>query len=145
MIWWQVWSDWLRQVWNDWLRDGGQVRSDEDKLRNAVLRGIKLDDEDDDEYRVSRCDLHRAKDLFTDEWFSRRADQSEGRNPNIFRDEWFCDGCYFSEDGCVIYKADGKPFAYFNETCNTFQSDATGRMVFYYDLAGEQLWPARRA
>jgi len=71
--------------------------------------------------------------------------KEKGRNPNILRDEWFCDGCYFSEDGCVIYTKDGKPLAYFDETCNTFQSHATGKMTFYYDLAGEQLWPARRA
>jgi hypothetical protein len=87
MIWWRVFSDWLMQLWNDWVRDGGQVRSEEDELRNAVLRKLIDKDDAEDDDKDTEDTLYRAKDLFTDDWFTRRAEQGEQRNPNNFRDQ----------------------------------------------------------
>jgi hypothetical protein len=87
----------------------------------------------------------------SNDWFAdinhRDADgkdsREEVRNRNCFSDDWFNDGSYFSENGMVIYKADGTPVAYHDDCTNTFHSYVDGHMVLYYDLDGTQLWPAK--
>ena len=61
-------------------------------------------------------------------------------NPNRYTNDWFSDGCYFAEGGEVIHTADGRPLCYFDENTNTFHSHADGRIVFYYDTFGNQLF-----
>jgi hypothetical protein len=73
----------------------------------------------------------------------RLVTDDEVRNRNCFSDSWFSDGAYFSENGMVIYKADGTPFCYLDDCTNTFHSYETGRMLFYYCPFGETLWPAK--
>jgi hypothetical protein len=78
----------------------------------------------------------------------RKQETREGyrwRNPNIFSNSWFNDGCYFAEDGCTIFLKSGEPFCYFNEVYNTFHAYKDGfnvrrgDIIFYYDPWGETL------
>jgi hypothetical protein len=117
---WRFWA-------TDWFTNqGGDSRADDEReaerQRKAVLRGDGEDTDDNEN--------------------SKRRELSEERNRNIFRDEWFCDGSYFSDDGMTIHKADGEPFCYFVDVTSTFHSYATGKMLFYYDPCGENLFPA---
>jgi hypothetical protein len=129
-----------------------QVEEEEAELRQqrleAARRIIPLPVPDDIDYSGKHGLDSRYKDLLEqvhrDRQHKEEAARNGWRNRNVFRDEWFNDGCYFSEDGCVIYLKSGEPFCYFDDCTNTFHSYKDGRMIYYYDMWGERLWPMYR-
>ena len=113
----------------DWFRDDSRDDG-RDSQRQSPQRRAEHEDEGDD----SKDKSVLQKPLNTDlpEW-------SEARNPNLFSDTWFCDGCHFSEDGMAIHSASGQPLAYFVAATNSFHYYSDGSLAFYYDLFGEQI------